>query len=124
MPSDSGHVALVAIRENILLAQSFIGGLGQDAFADDRKTVYAVIRCLEIISEASRRVSEQVKARHPAIPWDRIAAAGNVYRHDYDNVLETFIWRTVNESLPLLLTVTDLEITDNGRPSSTRDVQA
>jgi uncharacterized protein with HEPN domain len=41
-----------------------------------------VTRCLEIISEASRRLPESLKARHPEIPWKQIAGAGNVYRHD------------------------------------------
>jgi uncharacterized protein with HEPN domain len=43
---------------------------------------YAVIRSLEIISEASRRLSDELKARHPGIPWREMAAAGNFYRHN------------------------------------------
>jgi hypothetical protein len=45
-----------------------------------------VTRCLEIISEASRRLPEAMKARHPSIAWSDMAGAGNVYRHDYDDV--------------------------------------
>ena len=110
MRSESADAALAAIRENIVLAESFMAGLDRDAFAEDRKSVYAVVRCLEIISEASRRVGEDVKARHPSIPWDRIAGAGNMYRHEYDNVLETYVWTTVRESLPPLLLIVDREL--------------
>jgi uncharacterized protein with HEPN domain len=45
--------------------------------------LYALTRCLEIISEASRRLSDEQKARHPEIAWREMAGAGNMYRHDY-----------------------------------------
>jgi uncharacterized protein with HEPN domain len=72
----------------------------------DRRTVYAVIRCLEIISEASRRLADDVKERHPDIEWGQVAAAGNFYRHIYQDVRDDIIWKTVQQSLePLLVTV-------------------
>jgi uncharacterized protein with HEPN domain len=52
----------------------------------DQKTVCAVVRGLEIISEASRRLPDDLKAGHPGIDWVAIAAAGNVYRHEYEGV--------------------------------------
>jgi uncharacterized protein with HEPN domain len=55
MPSDLGP--LRDIRENVGLAFSFIGRASFDQFCSDRRTAYAVTRCLEIISEASRRLS-------------------------------------------------------------------
>ena len=100
------------MRDNIRLAQQFIQGFDQAAFAEDRKTVYAVTRCLEIISEASRRIPPEVKARHSDQPWERIAGAGNIYRHNYDNVAEAFVWRTVTISLPSLLAVLEAELDD------------
>jgi uncharacterized protein with HEPN domain len=77
----------------------FAAGLDAASFAADRRTVYAVTRCLAIISEASRRLDPSVRDRHPAMPWRAIMGAGNVYRHDYDNVAEDQLWRTVNHSL-------------------------
>ena len=53
-------------------------------FAADRETVYAVVRALEIVSEASRRLPPEIKSHHPEIDWVAVAAAGNVYRHEYD----------------------------------------
>ena len=47
---------------------------------------YAVTRRLEIISEASRRLPEDLKARHSSILWKEMAGAGNVYRHGYESV--------------------------------------
>jgi uncharacterized protein with HEPN domain len=54
------------------------------ALADDLLRLYVVTRCLEIISEASRRLPDDLKARHPSIAWKEMAAAGNVYRHEYE----------------------------------------
>ena len=110
MPSDRDEAALLAIRENVLLAEDFTLGLDEAAFREDRKTFYAVTRCLEIISEASRRLSEDVKARHTGVPWKQIAGAGNIYRHNYDNLVESFVWTTVKFSLPDLLGVVDAEL--------------
>ena len=72
--------------------------------------MHAVTRCLEIISEASRRLPNEVKARHPAIPWKQIAGAGNVYRHDYEDVAAEFVWETVERALPPLRTVIEAEL--------------
>jgi uncharacterized protein with HEPN domain len=47
---------------------------------------YAAERCVEILSEATRRLPETWKAEHPSIPWSDIAGIGSVLRHDYDDV--------------------------------------
>ena len=72
--------------------------------------VYAVVRALEIISEASRGLQEDVKARHPEIAWPKVAGAGNVYRHDYDLVAEQLIWHTATNMLPPLLAAVESEL--------------
>jgi uncharacterized protein with HEPN domain len=101
-PSESYIAALQDMAENIRLARSFVAGLSFNEFQADRRTVYAVIRCLEIISEASRRLPATVKARHPEIPWEDVAGAGNVYRHQYQNVLDILVWRTATQHLDSL----------------------
>lgn len=78
MPSDQLPVRLVDIRYNIHFVQQWIAGLTFDQFADDVMRVYAVIRALEIISEASRRLDAGVKAKHPGIAWTQMAGAGNL----------------------------------------------
>jgi uncharacterized protein with HEPN domain len=110
MLSNKVHLALLDIRDNIRLAEDFAAGLSLDAFVADRRTFYAVTRCLEIISEAARRLPASVRNRHPGLPWRAIMGAGNVYRHDYDNVAEEIVWRTVQHSLAALLTAVESEI--------------
>lgn len=98
------------IRHNINLAVQFTSGFNQQSFQDDQRAVYAVIRCLEIISEASRRLSNELKARHPNIEWKQMAAAGNIYRHDYEDVAAHYVWETVRLALPALLEVVEDEL--------------
>jgi uncharacterized protein with HEPN domain len=98
---------LCDIVENIDAIIAFTSGMDLYAFAADRKTLYAVVRALEIVSEASRRLPLEVKGRHPEIDWSAVAAAGNIYRHEYESVDETLIWHTVRHDwlrcAPLLL---------------------
>ena len=111
MPSDRARLGLFEIRDNVFIArQFFIEGLTEEAFGADLMRFYAVTRCLEIISEAARRLSPVLRARHPELPWREIMGVGNIYRHDYDNVAEEFVWRTVRHSLAPLLTVVEAEI--------------
>ena len=87
-----------------------------DAFKDDMLRLYAVIRCLEIISEASRRLPDELKARHPEIAWARMAGAGNVYRHEYEDVAASFVWVVLENHLPPLRIAIDheLDLIDGG----------
>ena len=110
MPSRKADAALRDILHHIELARRFSEGFDEAAFVEDAKTTYAVTRCLEIISEASRRLPDDLKARHPHIPWKQIAGAGSVYRHDYEDVAAPFIWTTVQRSLPALEAVVTEEL--------------
>jgi uncharacterized protein with HEPN domain len=99
MPSKNPSQRLRDIVDNIDVICEFTAQMDRDDFASDRKTVYAVVRALEIISEASRRLPDELRDRHPAIDWGAIAAAGNVYRHEYEGVDTNLIWHTVRHSL-------------------------
>jgi uncharacterized protein with HEPN domain len=94
MPSKSSapQKRLFDIRDNIYLARTFVSGFDYDGFRDNQLVFYAVTRALEIISEASRRLPDDMKARHPDIPWNEMAGAGNVYRHDYEDVRRQLVW--------------------------------
>ena len=110
MPSRSLRNTLYDIRDNILFAQEFVAGLDSASFVKSRRDVYAVTRAIEIISEASKGLPDEVRARHPHMPWRDIRDVGNFYRHQYDNVAESYVWRTVQEHLPPLLAVVLSEI--------------
>ena len=109
MPSKNPSQRLSDIIDNVDAIRTFTAELDFQSFRADRKTVYAVVRALEIISEASRRLPEELLLRHPEIDWAAIAAAGNVYRHEYEAVDEALIWHTVQHGLAALRTVSDEE---------------
>jgi uncharacterized protein with HEPN domain len=88
------------ILYHVDLAGIFVSGVSYEAFAADLLRFHAVTRCLEIISEASRRLPATVKERHPSIPWIEMGAAGNVYRHECDQVAARRIWQTLQLALP------------------------
>lgn len=110
MPSRDAQRVLATIRHNIVLARQFVGEQTPDASADNAMAIYAVTRCLEIISEASRRLPEDMKQRHPDVPWSRIAGAGNVYRHDYEDVASSLVWKTVRSELDSLAIAVETEL--------------
>ena len=111
MPSKDPAIYLHDVLDAIDEIESFLKRMDVttlEQFAADRLVFHACVRTLEIISEASRRIPEKTKARHPAIPWADVAAAGNVYRHDYPGVNPVVVWRTITESLePLRAVVQD-----------------
>ena len=117
MPSEQEAVCrwLEDIRHHITMAERFAAGMNYDTFKDDERTVYAVTRCPEIVSEASRRLPDMLKARHPSIAWREMAAAGNIYRHEYEDVAASRVWRTLTGSLPLLRAVIEQEFAALGR---------
>jgi uncharacterized protein with HEPN domain len=110
MRSDSTIAVLRDIAHHVDLANAFVSGFELASFCADPRTVYAVTRCLEIISEASRRLPDELKARHPTIAWKEMAGAGNVYRHDYEDVAASYVWVTVQNDLQPLRTVVEQEL--------------
>ena len=71
-------------------------------YAADWVTCDVVERNLERISEASRHIPDDLKARHPAIRWRPMSDLGNVLRHAYDQVADARIWQIVTDDLPPL----------------------
>jgi uncharacterized protein with HEPN domain len=110
MPSKNPAQRLTDIRDNIDAITEFTAAMTLADYVRDRKTVYAVTRALEIISEASRRLPEVLKQRHPAIDWTGVAAVGNVYRHEYDVVDNALVWYTIQHELPPLRVVVTEEL--------------
>lgn len=110
MPFEDAQQPLVDILENIKLARAFVDGVSYADFVTDKRTVYAVTRALEIISEAARRLPEELLERYPHLPWKDIKGAGHVYRHEYEDVLESMLWTTVQQALDPLEIVIRTEL--------------
>ena len=71
-------------------------------FVNDRKTVYAVIRALEIIGEATKNIPDSIRDKYPKIPWKSMAGLRDKLIHAYFGVRLELIWNTASELLPQL----------------------
>jgi uncharacterized protein with HEPN domain len=72
---------------------------------------------VEIISEASRRLSPDLKARHADIPWPKVAGIGNILRHEYERIAADILWKLVQDDLVPLDRVCRLELAALGNSS-------
>jgi uncharacterized protein with HEPN domain len=89
-----------------------LSGKSPAEFSQDRLLRLAIERLLEVISEASRHIPDQVKARDPTIPWRRVADLGNVLRHAYHRVDPDVLWAIAINDLPALRSLIDSVIRD------------
>ena len=72
-------------------------------YSNDRRTQLAIERSLEIIGEAAGRVSTSFRNAHPEIPWRQIIGQRNVLIHEYGEIKQERIWKTVTENIPQLI---------------------
>lgn len=83
------------IHDAIKKAEQFTEGWDFERFTADDKTVFAVIRALEIIGEAAKKVPKSVRNRSPQVPWREITGIRDKLIHDYFGVNIEVVWKTV-----------------------------
>lgn len=91
--------------ENAKRAIQFAAGMNYETFAKDDKTIYAVIRAVEIIGEAAVNIPEDVRSKYPDIPWRDIKGMRNKLVHQYFGVNMEVVWQTIHEDLPMIIGV-------------------
>jgi uncharacterized protein with HEPN domain len=96
------RLALLDIQRALAEIDEFIKGKSIDDYLVDRMLQASVERSIEIVSEASRRIPVSLRRKHLETPWTKIAAIGNVLRHQYHEVDSLVIWNVVVRELPPL----------------------
>lgn len=91
---------LTDILESMDRINTYINGVEYDSFNSNQMLIDAVIRNLEIIGEASKNVSDEIKSKYPDIPWKKMTALRNLLIHEYFGVDESIIWEIVIKNLP------------------------
>lgn len=101
--TDREGLRLQDIIDNIDRIDVYVADMDLAAFVADERTVDAVERCLQHITEAVIKIGpERMAEISPRLPVDAVRGLGNMLRHDYDRVDLGTIWRTIRESLPAL----------------------
>ena len=90
------------IFENITDINVFIKGIDYEGLKSDKKTQYAVIRCLEVIGEAAKNIPDKSRTKCPDIPWQEICGMRDKLIHDYFGIDLKTVWDTIHEDLPPL----------------------
>jgi len=90
------------ILDAISKIDKFTEGMDADRFLADEKTVFAVIRALEIIGEATKKLPRSMREKYPQIAWRDVAGMRDKLSHDYFGVNIHRVWQTVQNDLSLL----------------------
>jgi uncharacterized protein with HEPN domain len=101
MSRDLGY--LLDILHESRMIQEFVKGIDRTAFKVDKMRQYAVIRAIELIGEASRRISQEFQDKHPEIPWHAIIGMRNRLIHEYDRVDLDVVWAALQDDVPELI---------------------
>ena len=102
-PERVWKIRISDILDAIEAIQEYTAGMDFKRFAEDRKTVDAVVRNFIIIGEAAIRIPEQVVTENPKIPWRDMSDMRNIVVHEYFGVSNKILWETIQSDLPPLL---------------------
>ena len=88
------------IREALHRITTYVAGMAYASFVADTKTQDAVIRNLEILGEAAKNLSEELRAKYPAVPWRSMAGARDRLIHHYFGINLDIVWQIATVELP------------------------
>ena len=107
---------LADILDAAQLAISYSRGMNEEMFRADLKTQDAVIRKMEVIGEAAKRLSEGAIAGLPTVDWKGFKGFRDVLIHNYDRVDVAIVWKTLTEELPSLVVAVRARLQEQGLP--------
>lgn len=91
---------------------SYVHEITFDTFAHDRMRYSAVIREFEIIGEAVGKLSEELKAGYPEIPWQDVKDFRNLLAHEYFGIDLEIVWNTIRDDVPMLMAAVQKIVSD------------
>ena len=97
------RVRVQDILDSIAAIQTYTVGMDYSAFAQDRKTIDAVLRNITVIGEAANQVPDSVQTASPEVPWRDMRDMRNVVVHEYFGINRQILWDTIQTNLPPLI---------------------
>ena len=94
---------LADTKEAVLRINAYTQDLSYEQFLEDKKTQDAVVRNLEIIGEAAKNISEELKKKYPQMRWKDLAGVRDKLIHHYFGVNFDIVWNIVKQELPDVL---------------------
>jgi len=91
------------IKESARRIGKYIAGMDYQGFLEDLKTQDAVVRNIEIIGEAVKKLPKSFTSKHPGMPWKEMAGTRDKLIHDYFGVNYDILWDIANNELPAIL---------------------
>jgi uncharacterized protein with HEPN domain len=89
----------------------FTVGITVNQFSNDRKTIKAVIRCLEVVGEAVNKIPQDIRGKYPDVPWTEIIGMRNRLIDEYFGVDIDVLWQTIQEDIkPLQVLIKKISI--------------
>jgi uncharacterized protein with HEPN domain len=85
-------------------AENFVRGMTYGDFSANLMAVYAVLRCFQVIGEATKKVPDDVRSIYKAVPWREMAGLRDKVVHDYDDLDVETIWKVIQNDFPGLKT--------------------
>lgn len=100
------------IAEAAEKTSQFIEGMTYEQFARDDKTSFAVVRALEIIGEATKKIPPTIRDAYPDVPWRAMAGMRDKLIHEYFGVNAEVVWKTAIQDIPTLKSAVDQILDD------------
>jgi len=92
------------ILDAIADIETFTANVDFETFRHNREKVLAVVKSIEILGEAVKKIPDDIRSRYPQIPWKAIAGMRDVLVHEYWGIDLNVVWATVQVGIPPLKT--------------------
>ncbi len=93
---------MIDILSSILEIEEFVRDVNFEKFVRDRKTINAVIRSLEVMGEASKKIPSEIRSKYPEVSWKYMAGMRDKLIHEYHGVDLEIVWKVIKGEIPIL----------------------